>query len=406
VTFKKLGVVVINDFHPSEQPGAATEALNSAIRIASNGSFRVQFHYGGKISRNFYAEELFCSQIQRLRIQNFLLSKSDRLISARFLKLIIRHLNLCRFMPTIIRNRHSTFVLHSIGTFFPLSMILILNALRVKVCLVHNDFSYLLPGKVYPHHFLEKAKINASLNMSKEFAQLKIEKSSIRRYILRAVCNSMTTQGSLTRLQGDILRANGFQCDNSLVQTVETCRCSEINNSPNLFVKSRIQILFIGRPIGKGFQDLIDLVQSSYSLRLVAVGSNSLSEILTKALPYDKFEFLGRLNPPEIFSAIHNSHVVWARSVYFDVGPLTILEALSHGVPVVCTPITGNAEHARKLMPSLVQPLSFVPDERYIHDVVEKWKSGKRQQKSKKYIDSLPADSYIQMIQSSSTLCT
>jgi len=79
------------------------------------------------------------------------------------------------------------------------------------------------------------------------------------------------------------------------------------------------------------------------------------------------------------------------------------LEALSHGVPVVCTPTTGNAEHARKIMPSLVQPLSFVPDERYIHDVVEEWYSGKRQQISKRYIDSLPADSYIQMMQSSST---
>ncbi len=399
MTFKNLDVVVINDFHPSELPGAATEALNSALRLASYGSFRVQFHSGGKISRNFYAEELFCSQIQRLRIQNFLLSKSDRLVSARFLKLVIRHLNLCRFMPTIIRKRRSTFVLHSIGTFFPLSMILILNAFRIKVFLVHNDFSYLLPGKVYPHHFLEKEKIEAAIDLSKEFAQLKIEKSSIRRHILRAVCNSMTTQGSLTRLQGDILRANGFKCDNSLVQTVETCRCSEINESTNLFVKSRIKILFIGRPIGKGFQDLIDLVHSSSSLRLVAVGSNSLWEILTKALPNDKFEFLGRLNPHEISSAIHNSHVVWARSVCFDVGPLTILEALSHGVPVVCTPITGNAEHARKLMPSLVQPLSFVPDERYIHYVVENWISDKKQQISQKYIGSLPTDSYIQMIQ-------
>jgi len=306
-------------------------------------------------------------------------------------------------MPTIIRNRHSTFVLHSIGTFFPLSMIIILNAFRVKVFLVHNDFSYLLPEKVYPHHFLEKEKINAAIDLSKEFAQLKIEKSSIRRCILRAVCNSMTTQGSLTRLQGDILRASGFKCDNSLVQTVETCRCSEINEPTNLFVKSRIKILFIGRPIGKGFQDLIDLVQSSSSLRLVAVGSNSLWEMMTKALPDDKFKFLGRLNPHEISSAIHNSHVVWARSIFFDVGPLTILEALSHGVPVVCTPTTGNAEHARKIMPSLVQPLSFVPDERYIHDVVEEWYSGKRQQISKRYIDSLPADSYIQMMQSSST---
>lgn len=391
-------VVVINDFHPFEKPGAASEALNSAIAIATIGNFHVQFFSSGKYGGKFYAGNVLCRQIQRWQIQNFFLSKSDRLILVRFLKSILRHINLGRLIPVIIKNWHSDFILHSIGTFFPFSTIAILGAFRVRVFQVHHDYSCLLPEKIYPFHFLDKEKIEASANIFEETIRLVVKNYSIRTYILRIVLNAMTTQVALTGLQSKILTANGFNCTKTLVQTVATCQCSELNEFPKEVANLSIKVLFIGRFIGKGFQELIDLIRISSSLHLVVVGSDDLLPMLKESLPDDKFDFLGKLSPIQVFSAIHASHIVWARSTYFDVGPLTILEALAHGVPVVCTPTTGNSEHARELMSSLVKPLDFIPDESYIFSVVQEWRVKQNQQKSRDYVSLLPRNAYLKMI--------
>ena len=391
-------VVVINDFHPSELSGAATEALNSAIAMAANGNFHVEFFSGGKLGARFYDRDVLCQQIQRWQIQSFFLNKSDRLILVRFLKLILRQINLGRLIPVIIKNRHSVFIMHSIGTFFPFSTIAILGAFRVRVFQVHHDYRCLLPEKIYPVHFLDQEKIEASANIFEEAIQLVVKNYSMRRYILRVVLNAMTTQVALTGLQSKILTANGFNCTKTLVQTVATCQCSELNEFPKEATNPSIKVLFIGRLIGKGFQELIDLIRISSSLHLVVVGSDDLLPVLKESLPDDKFDFLGKLSPIQVFSAIHASHLVWARSTYFDVGPLTILEALAHGVPVVCTPTTGNSEHARELMSSLVRPLDFIPDESYIFSVVQEWRVRQNQQKSRDYVGLLPRDTYLKMI--------
>lgn len=391
-------IVVINDFYPSERPGAASEALNSAIAIAADGNFHVQFFSSGKFGSKFYAGNVLCRQIQRWQIQNFFLSKSNRLILVRFLKSILRHINLGRLIPVIIKNRHSDFILHSIGTFFPFSTIAILSAFRVRVFQVHHDYQCLIPEKIYPVHFLDKEKIEACANIFEEAVRLVVTHYSMRRFILRVVLNAMTTQVSLTELQSKILTANGLKSTKTLVQTVATCQCSKLKDYSKIAVNPSMKVLFIGRIIGKGFQELIDLIRMSSSLHLVVVSSDHVLPVLKKSLPDDKFDFLGKLSPVQVISAIHASDIVWARSTSFDVGPLTILEALAHGVPVVCTPTTGNSEHARKLMSSLVQPLDFKPDESYILSVVEEWRVSQNEQKSKDYVNLLPKDAYLKMI--------
>lgn len=391
-------VVVLNDFHPSELPGAATEALNSAIAIASNPTLSVKFFSGGQSRNKYYADGVIFEQIKRWPLQNFLLRKSNRLIGVRFLKFAVSQLNLIRIVPIVVLNRHSVFLLHSLGAFFPFSTVVLLAAFRIKILLVHNDLTCLSRGKLYPIHFPETESIKTAQVISKETINLQMQDFSIRRLLRKIVCNSLTTQAALSRMQNDVLCANGFNCKYNLLQTIKVCSCDASNETFYRSANIKIRILFIGRPIGKGFDDLVELVRSSNQLHIVAIGSNSLLQTLKESLPKSRFDFLGRLSPSQVFSTIHKCDVVWARSTYFDVGPLTILEALAHGVPVVCTPLTGNSDHAWRVMPSLVKPLSFVASEKYICSVVDEWFFAMNMLKAKEYVASLPRDGYLSFV--------
>jgi glycosyltransferase involved in cell wall biosynthesis len=395
---RNLSFLVISDYHPSELKGAASEALNSAKIISAQLSSSVIFLSSGGSYGSFNDDSLQCYQLPRFWFHNLIADRTNRSVLARIVACLFRHLYLIRAIPFMARNRKSTFILNSIGKFFPFSLLLVLKFLRARVFLIHHDFSVLQRNKLYPNHFLEQDTILAGRDIVEKRISLKLANFSFRRSLLRLLCNSFSTQVALSGLQKYILQENGFDCRVAIAQTINQCSCTNFKKLPRKVPRLSIRILFVGRGIGKGFEELVSLVKSSSSLHLTVVGPNYLLETLQRELPSGKFLFLGELEPRMVFLTMHASDLVWARSTYFDVGPLTVLEALAHGVPVACTPLTGNSIHANKVMSSLVAPQNCKVTEEDIALIVQEWDRLKKRIIAMEYVRGLGSRNIVSMI--------
>lgn len=99
-------------------------------------------------------------------------------------------------------------------------------------------------------------------------------------------------------------------------------------------------ILFVGRlSKDKNIKPIIDAVNQMKDQKLLIIGDGEEYENLC---PYksDKIQFVGAVAPVEVKEYMKDADILVMNSVFEGV-PMTILEALSLGVPVVSTPVGG-----------------------------------------------------------------
>lgn len=115
--------------------------------------------------------------------------------------------------------------------------------------------------------------------------------------------------------------------------------------------KNQGQILFLGR-IGerKGFWDLLaalkQLVDKGYEFKLLAGGDGEVEKAKSLVIDYglqDKVEFLGWVRSKQKLELLASSSIFLLPS-YNEGMPMSVLEALSAGLPVISTNVGGIPE--------------------------------------------------------------
>lgn len=393
---EKRRTVVISDYHPAEIPGPGTEALNCAKHLALSPHFSVTFMSSGLVDRTYCDFSMTVTEICRNKLQMKLFKRSDRLKVVKLAKFALRQLITIRLFVKLIKYRKAEFVVHKVGDVFSRSIILFLVFMGKKPILIHHDFSYLGNKKLVPESLCETAILRSSSEIVGSGISLAMRKISRRAKVFRRILNSTTKQIALSELQAAIFNANGFNILKNIPQSVDLCSCSI--SSMEKKEQSQIRIAFIGRGIGKGFEELVALAKTSTKIHLRVAGPNYLLDWMKTQLPISRYSFFGAVPYKSIPEVLHACDLVWARSQCFDVGPLTILESLAHGVPVVCTPLTGNSTFARLTLPSLVQPSDWKITEDYLQQVLIDWNEKKCFTIAKHLLSSLVRDSYSEIL--------
>lgn len=110
-----------------------------------------------------------------------------------------------------------------------------------------------------------------------------------------------------------------------------------------------VRLLFVGR-LSKvkrveGIIEAAELANGQVHLTIVGDGEErSFLESLVKEKQLEPYvTFLGSMAPTEVGKCIHNSDILVMNSV-LEGKPMTILEAMSHGLPVIATPVGGIPE--------------------------------------------------------------
>ena len=116
------------------------------------------------------------------------------------------------------------------------------------------------------------------------------------------------------------------------------CRTSPPSNSAD--------VLFVGRiSHEKGVSVLLDAWRSVDlpGLRLVLIGDGPERLWLEKVAP-PSVTFLGQLPPQQVMSAMLNARALVVPSICYEMGPLTALQGLASGLPLVLSKLGGMPE--------------------------------------------------------------
>lgn len=119
----------------------------------------------------------------------------------------------------------------------------------------------------------------------------------------------------------------------------------KVNNSvvcPDKKEKEKItnQLIFVGRlSKDKNVQPIIEAVQNMKEQSLMIVGNGEEYDNLQKYAS-EKIRFVGAVSPTEVKEYMKQADILIMNS-FFEGIPMTILEAVSLGIPVVTTPVGG-----------------------------------------------------------------
>lgn len=120
-------------------------------------------------------------------------------------------------------------------------------------------------------------------------------------------------------------------------------------------------LLYAGRlTIGKGVETLIRASARipTFPLRIAGTGpEEERLKHLVRALGASHITFLGFVHPNELAKIRANAEAVVAPSIQYENSPLSVLEAMGQGVPVLASKLGGNTE----LIDDEVQGLLAVP---------------------------------------------
>lgn len=99
--------------------------------------------------------------------------------------------------------------------------------------------------------------------------------------------------------------------------------------------------LFVGRLVrGKGAEVLVEAARRLPSVEFRVVGDGPEQEALTRIAP-ENMTFVGRLDAAGVALELEGARCLTFPSVAYEGLPLTVLEAMSHGVPPVASDLQG-----------------------------------------------------------------
>jgi glycosyltransferase involved in cell wall biosynthesis len=332
-----MKIAVINDLHPDDSPGAASIALNLAVAMSLEGN-NCEFWCSSENSSTSLDE--FSSSIN-LRL--YVPTKTTR---SRFQKKINEFFegqsvmwifkNLKSFKPDLIW-------VHQVGNVFPRAMLIYSKIMKVRVYCTLHDFSLIVPRKLYPSDFDSYFHENGILDLGnfdpfeKGISRLYLK---IRILLNRFLYNNFSNVICISEMQSVIYKHFGFYVSGVVSNGVQQCT---LNHSPSPQRDERINLLFVGRSLGKGLHFAINLTKSQPKFHLYLAGGPELQEEALKSLDDRSFTYLGKLNSDDLRNVYHKVDYVLVLSECFDVYPGVLMEALSHGCRVLTSNSVGNS---------------------------------------------------------------
>lgn len=144
--------------------------------------------------------------------------------------------------------------------------------------------------------------------------------------------------------------------------------------------EERSGVLYLGRLTReKGVLDLIDAARQAPSLPFTFAGSGDLQEAVRSAAERKhNIEYVGLVPSSETASLLRGARVIAMPSHWSEPGPLSCLEAMAAGTPIVCFDQGGLAEYVRNAragvvadsgVPALLQAV------RMLHDDEDQWQA-------------------------------
>lgn len=345
-------VLVLNEMHPTEQPGAATIALEYALALASKAD--TVFMYTSEKSSTTQVEDLNMVSIARstflLKIPTFLRGYAKVLLDLfnfpRALK-VMKHID--SFRPDQVW-------IHQIGNDIPRLLVPFLSR-RYNVLITLHDFGLIVPRKLYPtdlsNSLLRSLEVLNPETTRRAWLPKYIKLSLVFYIFRRAILRFYFKKAkliSISALQSEIHSKFGFYMSGVVSNGIDICDCN-FSTPPNRDER----ILFVGRLIGKGFPRLLRSVRGD-GTKLSVVGGDDVETFLFKNDVASNSTFLGRMNRDKIFAEMHKVMFVYVASDCFDVFPTVGLEAIRHGAIPITSDTTGIRDLVRQIDDSLVLP--------------------------------------------------
>jgi len=325
-----MDVVVLNDMHPSDYPGAASIALNHANYLARDLS--VEFwHTSARRFPKYPDQKIKVRSFYRNRLIDKFLRKSMTMrIASEFFPSFL----LIKIFLLLMINRPKVLWINQIGIRIPRIIAALLYLFQIRTVQTFHDFAAVSPRKLYPVNLVTPRKAVLSGN------KLVNEIYSIRRKVIIKLVNLNENNICISQIQADILHQFGIKKISIVPNGIEKCECKD-ELEFSIIPKT---LLFAGRVTGKGFERTCQVLKENPTWSLRAAGNFELNEIGLRLLGEKQFKYLGFLEPNDLFREIHRVDFVSVLSECFDVYPTIALEALMHDSIPICSGTTGVAQ--------------------------------------------------------------
>lgn len=354
-----MKLVVLNDLHPSELPGAATIAFDFASELSK--VIDVEFWHS---SSRLFSDTFEGNDYVKCR--SIFFNKEASKFSDRLIYKLYREFFSPRhffwLLKEIFRYKPDLIWVHQIGNRFPRSIFLFLRLINLRCIVTVHDYNYLVPRKLYPNDFSNNLDLSHIQSENQACFKIKMVpslKSLI--YFSRMKANNILLNCTdsvfyISDLQSMIYASNGFRSTKVINNGVDKCNCNMGEK------RNDNAVLFVGRVIGKGLDKVIEGVAKNPNLKLILVGGSDLLEIASSKLPTKQFVYLGRLKREALYKILHEVKFTCVLSECFDVFPTITIEAIRHGSIPISTFLAGNSNYVHELNPQLVLNFDSIPD--------------------------------------------
>jgi len=326
----RIDIVVLNDMHPGEFPGAASIAYSHAKFLSARNS--VSFWHTTLTQSNVSTDEDL--EVRAIGVNNYIAKISSLNMFTRLVNEFTAPVLLFKISTLLILNRPKIVWLNQIGVRIPRTIAIVLLLLRIRVVQTFHDFGIISPRKLYPLNISSKGNIELSRNRIINSIYY------IRRKVLIFFTNFNIKNICISDLQADIYRSVRVTKIEIAPNGIARCKCLKKNHSmirPN-------EVLFAGRSTGKGFDQICRIINNNPDWKLLAAGDGDLADSAKSYLSEIQFEYLGFLKPEKLFKYIHQVKFVSVLSECFDVYPTIALEGFMHDSKILATPTIGTTK--------------------------------------------------------------
>lgn len=163
-------------------------------------------------------------------------------------------------------------------------------------------------------------------------------------------------------------------------------------------VNATITITYIGRMSNeKGVEYLLEIAKRAKDIQFAFVGSGNLSDkVIENSKNYSNIVYHGYKTKQELIKIYQKSTFVIVPSLMYEVFGLTIVEAMSFGIPTITTGYGGTKELVSNGRGFEINALNYVEAARQIIEIskisVEAYRS--MQDKCMKFVSNLNDDNY------------
>ncbi len=351
-----MKLVVINDMHPLQNPGAASIAYSLAANAQTE--WDVEYWCGWQFSKDPIENSLVNTKsfkVDVTRERRRLESLPRRLWGEFFPGKVFWW-----FVFHVIKTRPDVLWVHQIGTRFPRSIFVFTKLFGIKTVWTIHDYGLILPRKLYPRDLgILDSAVDTFIDQLQSFSHDKhklkfsgIDYSLIlkmRLVVVRALARLCSQMIFISSMQQQIYSCFGIHSKVVISNGIEPCACKVSSKA-----RFRNSILFAGRATGKGFEQLLNALVENPEMHLHLAGGPELKLQAKRRLESSRFSYHGMLNSSEIHSLLHSVEMVSVASECFDVYPTITLEALRYGSFPITTKVTGNFPLVNSISPRLI----------------------------------------------------